>query len=116
MTVTREKLLAVPADLFPLDAAAAKATRERASGRGIHGRPWCSLCRVDTLAIGEFYMVEDEVWNAAVGADNFIFDLCIGCLELRLGRRLVPSDFSNVPVNKIHGGKSPQLRDRMAPR
>jgi hypothetical protein len=104
------------ADLFPLDAAAAKATRERSSGRGTHGRAWCSLCRVDTLEIGEFYMLKDEVWDAAVGADNFIFYLCIGCLELRLGRRLMPSDFTNVPTNEIHGGKSPRLRDRMAAR
>ena len=47
------------ADLFPLDAAAARSRCERDSGRGTYRRPWCALCRVDTLAIGEFYMVED---------------------------------------------------------
>lgn len=96
------------ADLFPLDAAAAKARRECGSGR-----PWCSLCRVDTLAIGEFYMVEDEVWHAAVSADSFISFLCIGCLELRLGRRLRPDDFTDVPINDPRGS-SRRLRDRLA--
>src|SRR5262245_57063648 len=90
-------------DLFPLDAAAAKARRERTGGRGIYRRPWCCLCRIDTLAIGEVYMVRDEVWDAAIGADSFISFLCIGCLELRLGRRLRPSDFTDVPVNNIRG-------------
>jgi len=100
-------------DLFPIDAAAAQVRRERSSGRGIHGRQWCALCRIDTLAAGEFYMVDDEVWDAAVGPDRFIRDsyLCIGCIELRLGRRLRPDDFTDVPLND--GGGSPRLRDRM---
>ena len=96
----------------------AKARRERGSGRGTHGRPWCAICRVDTLAIGEFYMVKDEVWDAAVGPDSFLRDffLCVGCLELRLGRRLGADDFSDVPLNEIDGGQSPRLRDRMTAR
>src|SRR5262249_7983783 len=100
-------------DLWPLDAAAAKARRECGGGRGTHGRPWCALCRVDTLAIGEFYMVEDEVCVAAGGPDGFIRGsyLCIGCLELRLGRRLVPDDFTDAPLNECRGD-SPRLHDR----
>jgi hypothetical protein len=102
-------------DLFPLDAARMRAERERGSGRGTHGRPWCALCRIDTLRAGEFYMVKDEVWDAAVGADSFIRDsyLCIGCIELRLGRRLTSTDFADVAINEIDGGQSPRLRDRM---
>jgi len=102
-------------DLWPLHAAAAKTKRERDSGSGPHCRPWCALCRVDTLAIREFYIVKNEVWDAAVGPDSFIdySYLCIGCLELRLGRRLVPSDFTDAPVNEIHEAKSPRLRDRL---
>ena len=100
-------------DLWPLHAAAAKTKRERDSGSGPHCRPWCALCRVDTLAIREFYMVEDEVWDAAVGPDSFIRGsyLCIGCLELRLGRRLVPDDFTDAPLNECRGD-SPRLHDR----
>jgi hypothetical protein len=100
-------------EMFPLGAAAAKAERERASGKGTHGPAWCSLCRVDTFAAGEWYMVKDEVWDAAIRADSFIRYLCIGCIELRLGRRLVPSDFTDVLVNKKNGGESPRLHDRM---
>src|SRR5262245_23209758 len=70
-------------DLWPLHAAAAKTKRERDSGSGPHCRPWCALCRVDTLAIREFYMVKNEVWDAAVGPDSFIdySYLCIGCVH-----------------------------------
>jgi hypothetical protein len=101
-------------EMFPLGAAAAKATREFDIGRGIHGRPWCSLCRTDTAAIDEWYMVEDELWLAAIGGDRFIRFLCIGCLEVRLGRRLLPTDFpSDVPINQMHRASSPRLRDRM---
>lgn len=103
-------------EMFPLGAAAAKAERERASGKGTHGPAWCSLCRVDTFAAGEWYMVKDEVWDAAVGPDSFINSsfLCIGCLELRLGRHLRTDDFADVPLNEIHGGESSRLRDRLS--
>jgi len=101
-------------DLFPLDAAIAKNRFEHS----IYGRgyAWCALCRVDTLAIGEFYMIKDEVWDAAVGPDSFINSsfLCIGCLELRLGRHLRTDDFADVPLNEIHGGESSRLRDRLS--
>jgi hypothetical protein len=115
MSVRRKAASELQGDLWPLHAAAAKTKRERDSGRGTHGRPWCALCRVDTLAAGEFFMVKDETWDAAVRTDSFLRDsfLCIGCLEHRLGRRLVPSDFSDVPINEIHGGKSSRLRNRM---
>ena len=101
-------------DLFPLDAAIAKNRFEHSIyGRG---RPWCALCRLDTLAIGEFYMVKDEVWDAAVGPDSFINSsfLCIGCLELRLGRRLAANDFTDSLLNKKSGHESPRLRDRLS--
>jgi hypothetical protein len=58
-------------------------------------------------------MVKNEVWDAAVGPDSFIdySYLCIGCLELRLGRRLVPDDFTDAPLNECRGD-SPRLHDR----
>jgi hypothetical protein len=99
-------------DLFPLDAARAKATRERS-----RAPPWCVDCAVDTLAAGEWYMVHDYVWEQAViSPGQPFFYLCIGCLEKRLGRTLMASDFTDVPTNEIHGGKSPRLRDRMQTR
>lgn len=38
----------------------------------------------------EVYTVKEAVWQAAGTADGC---LCIGCLEKRLGRTLVPKDF-----------------------
>ena len=52
----------------------------------------------------EWYMVRDEVW-AAAGMDTGAIPLggrgflCMGCLETRLGRRLLPGDFIDAPVN-----------------
>jgi hypothetical protein len=40
----------------------------------------------------EVYMVKPNVWKAA-GMELFSGCLCIGCLETRLGRTLVPRDF-----------------------
>jgi hypothetical protein len=40
----------------------------------------------------EVYMVRKRVWKAA-GMEPMGGCLCIGCLELRLGRRLRPKDF-----------------------
>jgi hypothetical protein len=69
-------------------------------------RPTCDDCRVDTVDIGEFYMVKDSVWEQATGlcaSDNFYpWDqafYCIGCLEQRLGRRLTSADFTDAPLN-----------------
>jgi hypothetical protein len=46
---------------------------------------YCRDCAADTF-IGEWYMVRDEVWP--LGFHDGV--LCIGCLEQRIGRRLVP--------------------------
>jgi hypothetical protein len=58
----------------------------------------------------EIYMVKPKVWKAAgmsAGMGGFCETngdsgcLCIGCLEKRLGRRLVPKDFNhNHPFNR----------------
>ena len=64
-------------------------------------------CRVNTLHINEYYMVQNEIWRAAVPSGPGM--LCIGCLEARLGRLLVKEDFTDVPVNSIfpvqHSGR-----------
>jgi hypothetical protein len=83
--------------------------------------PLCFECGVDTIAIGEWYMVRDNVWLAAVPWDarrargrrarGSTF-LCIGCLEARLGRRLAPGDFMYLPINEP-AGASPRLRERL---
>ena len=47
---------------------------------------------------GEYYMVQHELW-AQYGAGDRM--LCIGCLELRMGRLLERRDFTDAVVNKI---------------
>ena len=51
----------------------------------------------------EVYMVRERVWEAA-GIEPFGGCLCIGCLELRLGRRLKPKDFKRGhPFSRLPG-------------
>jgi hypothetical protein len=68
----------------------------------------CLDCGVATMP-GEYYMVHDFVWQAAGMKSRGI--LCIGCLERRLGRQLVPQDFPEVEVNAL-ALNSPRLRSR----
>lgn len=60
----------------------------------------CHDCGVDTCsaALGEYYMVTDDVWAASGLAEDGGY-LCIGCLETRLERLLTPDDFTDAPVN-----------------
>jgi hypothetical protein len=55
----------------------------------------CRDCGVDTVAIGHWYMISDELWAAAKMAPNG-GTLCLPCLERRLGRRLMYRDFTAV--------------------
>ena len=57
----------------------------------------CMDCGSNTLHINEYYMVTDEVWEAAHPKKRGM--LCIGCLEDRLGRLLTKDDFTDAPVN-----------------
>jgi hypothetical protein len=72
----------------------------------------CKDCKVDTLAIDEYYMVTDEVWEMANPQRRGM--LCIGCLEDRLGRQLTASDFTDVPLNSGMFGFSERLAARLA--
>ena len=47
----------------------------------------------------EWYMVHDQVWQAAGAGEDVC--LCIGCLEGRLGRQLTAADFTDAPVNSL---------------
>lgn len=59
----------------------------------------CRDCRFNTFD-DEYYMVKDTVWKAAKMRSNNGM-LCIGCLETRLGRRLMAADFIGAPINFI---------------
>lgn len=79
----------------------------------------CSDCGVETLPDKpnfdcEYFMVHDHVWyEAGMGPRGF---LCVGCLEARLGRQLVPADFPEVSCNDAQKNVmllSDRLLDRM---
>jgi len=73
----------------------------------------CNDCAVNVVEIGEFYMLNPEIWKDELGlgwSDN----LCIGCLESRLGRRVGPlfKDFSCSPNYEWMRPTSDRLMDR----
>ncbi len=75
----------------------------------------CVDCGTDTEKGKEFFHVCDEVWTAATLKKEVppYKVLCVGCLELRLGRQLTASDFTNARVNKF-GNHSERLKNRLA--
>jgi hypothetical protein len=85
-------------------------TDDGGAGCGCDGCCCCDCC-VDTIAMGEFYAVSDAVWQQA--NPGFVRFLCIGCLERRLGRKLVPADFLGVPINKSPGN-SDRMNNRLS--
>lgn len=58
----------------------------------------CKDCKVNTHKINEYYGVKDSIWKLAKGGKSM---LCVGCLEVRIGRKLTPEDFSGAPINFI---------------
>lgn len=78
----------------------------------------CTDCGVCVRQKAEYaYMVLPEIWRAAGGKPNSNdhLILCIGCLEARLKRRLVPEDFdASIPLNSIPiFARSTKLRSRL---
>lgn len=72
----------------------------------------CLDCGVDTDAIDEYYMVHDALWREGAAGDRA--QLCIGCLEARLGRTLTAADFTDAEVNSVDlARRSTRLRDRL---
>lgn len=75
----------------------------------------CYDCDIDTLEIGEYYMVDDHVWVTLASMDENDGMLCIGCLEARIGRTLNNDDFTDAPVNHptFLPNQSSRLTDRL---
>ena len=79
----------------------------------------CSDCATPTTPVNEsgyrpngeweWYSVDDDVWQEAGLERGY---LCIGCLEVRIGRRLTPRDFRICPVNGPSTLDSPRLTSR----
>jgi hypothetical protein len=72
---------------------------------------FCSDCGIDTTphtGKWEFYMVTKDVWTVARMPASTVTDtefdgsyLCVGCSQLRIGRRLAASDFGVRPRNDL---------------
>lgn len=58
-------------------------------------------------------MVDDGVWEVATEDFGGHGMLCIGCLEARLGGKLVASDFPDYPINTGFFPQSARLRNRL---
>lgn len=72
----------------------------------------CLDCGVDTNEIHEYYMVDDDLWLKMNPGD--FGDLCVGCLEMRMGRTLMRSDFTDDLINKLGTfTQSTRLQDRL---
>lgn len=75
----------------------------------------CLDCPDNTHLIREYYMVHDAVW-ANSGVEPHGGMLCIGCLEMRIGRVLTPADFTLAPINSpflLWNPRSERLYDRL---
>ena len=79
-----------------------------------HNNQLCLDCGIDTMATDEYYMVLDDVWLKGVPDGQGM--LCIGCLEKRLGRQLVASDFIAAPINLGFFPRSRRFLDRLGSR
>ena len=56
----------------------------------------CNDCGVNVVTAGEFYMLNDEIWEDQLGL-GWDDNLCIGCLEARLGRKVCFADMGGFP-------------------
>ena len=73
----------------------------------------CLDCGINTDTIHEYYMVTNKIWKQVHPLDEGM--LCIGCVELRLGRVLTRKDFSNAPLNNLGGWEqSERLLERLS--
>src|SRR5262249_46000089 len=87
----------------------------------------CKDCEANVGMTGEWCMLKnstwEKVWPGTSQKDRYAqmplkHNLCIGCIEKRLSRRLTRRDFApNDPHNNVRGkragGYSPRLRNRL---
>lgn len=73
---------------------------------------YCADCEVNIKNIHEFHFkIKSEIWLSVANSSEC---LCIGCLEIRLKRRLIPEDFPRESINRVNfGKKSARLLNRL---
>lgn len=65
--------------------------------------------------VGDYCNLHDKIWKDELrlkDTDN----MCINCIEARLGRKLIFADFSSVPPNLHRTVKGYKLSDRLVER
>jgi hypothetical protein len=73
---------------------------------------FCVDCGVDTIAINEYYELNDTVWAQGRLSETVL--ACLGCVERRIGRELRRADFLKCPLNDEPSGRRlARLRDRL---
>jgi hypothetical protein len=74
----------------------------------------CNDCKINTVRCGEFYMLKQDLWEKKLklGLND---NLCVGCLEARLGRRLTIGDMQFLPTYRWQYPQSDRLIDRIGP-
>jgi hypothetical protein len=68
----------------------------------------CACCGVSTAKLGEHFYLKNEVWFKVHPTERGF--LCIGCIESKLGRKLVRNDFTDASINKPQRGVEMSLR------
>jgi hypothetical protein len=72
----------------------------------------CLDCGLDTGKAGEHFFLNNDVWSLT--GLGHLGMLCVEHVEKRIGRRLVPADFSSAYINRLNFGfKSDRLIERM---
>jgi hypothetical protein len=75
----------------------------------------CLDCGIDTGKASEHYMLNDQTWKLT-GLGKYGM-LCVGCVEIRIKRKLVAKDFNSSYLNNPRTGSiSARLLDRMKAR
>jgi hypothetical protein len=75
----------------------------------------CLDCGVNVIEIGDYCMVQSEIWRDQFGL-GWDDNLCIACIEKRLGRRLTPHDLGFGFTPNVEGyPKSDALVERITP-
>jgi hypothetical protein len=72
----------------------------------------CNDCAVNVVTAGEFYMLHPAIWEDHLGL-GWDDNLCIGCLEARLGRKVSFADMSSFPNYDWMQPSSARLMDRL---
>jgi hypothetical protein len=88
-------------DTHPGNLGRAEAEKEAARQVAAGKIKWSLPVSIDSRC--ETYIVHDHIWKSA-GMEPWGGCLCIGCLEKRIGRELMPMDFSDHPFNDHYPG------------